>query len=68
MILTLKISHPGIGAIISRIATSLSRITDYSHLKIEPVPVILRQLTHELGLIYDSQKTEDLLAERGYLS
>ncbi len=62
--LALKIDHPGIGAVISRIAESLSRITDYRHLKIDPVQVILEQLNHELDLQYDALETEEILQKK----
>jgi|GEM_PF-3340783 len=61
--LALKITHPGVGAIISRIADSLSRITDYGNIKLDPVLIILEHLNHELGLEYDSGHAESLLMD-----
>lgn len=62
--LALKITHPGIGAVVSRIADSLSRITDYQNLKMDPVLIILEQLNHELGLEYDAVHAENLLMDK----
>jgi len=62
--LALKITHPGVGAVISRIADSLSRITDYRNLKMNPLLIILEQLNHELGLEYDAGHAENLLMDK----
>ena len=62
--LALKITHPGVGAVISRIADTLSRITNYQDIKLDPVLIILEQLNHELGLEYDSVYAESLLTDK----